>query len=452
VCAGVGNSKKEKDIITILIWICHDSRFLVGRVLIELFADECPKTCENFRALCTGEKGYSGSGVRLCYQGIPFHRVIRDFMIQGGDITHRNGMGGESIYGKTFEDEYLKREHDRVGLVSMANRGPSTNASQFFITTQPCEHLNGKHVVLGRVIEGMEIVHTIENLRVDGHDRPFAQVTIINCGELVPQIVKRVTKKEEKVDDHRQTLLVSPDAEFPKIVEDSETAEDQVKKDRKNKKEKKSHKHKNKKKSKHKRHRRSSSSSSSSPSTNPDQSLSPREKSISEIPPYLIESDMKNTDLLKSTQDHHRTAVISHEKASQDPSLGHHDTIMYSYYHDYRYRDSRSPSPSRRRRYSPPSPSRHCYSPPGRRSRSMSPDRRRYRGRGRMVSMNMSPLMCVYVCFLYSSNRKNDRHSNFYDIHRFLLFSVIEHHPKFIVHPVVIVIRQNTYDRQNFIK
>ena len=363
--------------------------FLVGRVIIELFADECPRTCENFRSLCTGEKGYSESGVRLCYQGIPFHRVIRDFMIQGGDITHRNGMGGESIYGKTFEDEYLKREHDRAGLVSMANRGPSTNASQFFITTQPCEHLNGKHVILGKVIEGMEIVHTIENLRVDAHDRPFAQVSIINCGELVPQIVKRIMK--EKQSDQPISSMSSD--ELHRTVSDSET-EDQLKKDREKKKEKKSHRHKKKKKSKHNRTRSNLSSSS----TNSDEYQSPKTKSTSEIP-YPTESSMKNSDLMDSSQENHRATIKAHEVSRDLSPSEHHDTIR-SYYHDYRYRDSRSSSLSRHRRSSPSSyrspdfsSSRHRHSPSSRRSRSLSPERRRYRGRGHMVSIEM-----LWIC------------------------------------------------------
>ncbi|KAG8680124.1 cytochrome P450 monooxygenase 11, partial [Ceratobasidium sp. 395] len=120
----------------------------LGRVVFELFRDDVPKTAENFRALATGEKGLSQiSQVPLYYKGCIIHRSIDDFMIQGGDFTKRNGTGGESIYGHPFEDENFDRDVDAEGLLVMANRGPNTNSSQFFITVRPCPHLNGKHVV-----------------------------------------------------------------------------------------------------------------------------------------------------------------------------------------------------------------------------------------------------------------------------------------------------------------
>jgi cyclophilin family peptidyl-prolyl cis-trans isomerase len=162
---------------------------LVGRIIMEIFADEVPNTAENFRALCTGEKGLGKvSNMPLHYRGSIFHRIIKGFMCQGGDFTRRNGAGGESIYGATFPDESFNRKHDTHGLLSMANRGPNTQSSQFFITTRPTPHLDGKHVVFGRVVSGFNIVETMENEPVDSNDRPLHNVMIANCGELVLQL------------------------------------------------------------------------------------------------------------------------------------------------------------------------------------------------------------------------------------------------------------------------
>ncbi|KAJ7382873.1 hypothetical protein OS493_032242, partial [Desmophyllum pertusum] len=171
-----------------------------GRVIFELFADICPKTCDNFRALCTGEKGLSkASGKALHYKGSPFHRVIKDFMIQGGDFTKGNGTGGESIYGGTFNDECFQLKHEKPLLLSMANRGPNTNGSQFFITTQPTPHLDGIHVIFGHVLQGQEVISEIENQRVDDKSRPQVDVKIGNCGELIPKAKAKATvKKAEK--------------------------------------------------------------------------------------------------------------------------------------------------------------------------------------------------------------------------------------------------------------
>ncbi|KAF5367193.1 hypothetical protein D9758_004065 [Tetrapyrgos nigripes] len=157
----------------------------LGRVIFELYSDTAPKTCENFRALCTGEKGLTPSGIPLYYKNSIIHRSIKDFMIQGGDFTKRNGTGGESIYGGMFPDEDLSRPLDSEALLCMANRGPDTNGSQFFITLRPCPHLNGKHVIFGRVLRGFEeVVQKIVDVPVDGKDKPISTVAISNCGEL----------------------------------------------------------------------------------------------------------------------------------------------------------------------------------------------------------------------------------------------------------------------------
>merc|ERR1711988_137568 len=154
-----------------------------GRVTFELFDSVTPKCAENFRCLCTGEKGRGRSGKNLFFKGSSFHRIIPGFMIQGGDFTKGNGTGGESIYGEKFRDENFALQHSEPFLLSMANAGPNTNGSQFFITTAETPWLDGKHTVFGRVVDGHDTVVAMESVGSDS-GKTKHKVVIADCGEL----------------------------------------------------------------------------------------------------------------------------------------------------------------------------------------------------------------------------------------------------------------------------
>lgn len=164
--------KKEKDDLVFLEMGINGKK--LGKIIIKLYSKIVPLTCENFRTLCSNN----------VYKGSTFHRIIKNFMLQGGDFTNGDGTGGKSIFGSTFKDENFKLKHDKPYLLSMANKGKNTNGSQFFILTGPAEHLDNKHVVFAKVVSGHEIVDTLNNVEVDSNDnhKPIYDVVVISSG------------------------------------------------------------------------------------------------------------------------------------------------------------------------------------------------------------------------------------------------------------------------------
>jgi peptidylprolyl isomerase len=170
-----GSSKKNKKKQLLVFMDFATKRGSIGRVIFELFYDVVPRTARNFLELAEGTHGFG-------YHGCKIHRIVPGFVIQGGDFTRGDGSGGRSIYGERFEDENFKIKHDRPGLLSMANAGPDTNGSQFFITLSDTHHLNDKHVVFGEVIQGMDVVQKIATYGND-REQPKEIIKIVKCGQ-----------------------------------------------------------------------------------------------------------------------------------------------------------------------------------------------------------------------------------------------------------------------------
>jgi len=173
----------EPKITNICVFKINIDGQYAGDVHFGLYGEETPKTVENFRALCTGENGKSSSGYKLWYKGSPLHKIVPKFVIQGGDFTTKDGNGGESIYGRMFEDEGGFKLKHHAGSLSMANSGPNSNRSQFFISLIETSWLNGKHVVFGKVVRGWDVIKQIEKFGTKG-GAPVRQVEIADAYEI----------------------------------------------------------------------------------------------------------------------------------------------------------------------------------------------------------------------------------------------------------------------------
>lgn len=198
-----------------------------NRLTFELFADTTPRTAENFRCLCTGEKGIGISSKPLHFKNSIFHRVIPGFMAQGGDFTRFNGTGGESIYGRTFNDENFIRKHTGPGMLSMANAGKNTNGSQFFVTFKATPHLNDKHVVFGRIVTGIEFLRQIEQAPTAKGDKPLTDIVIVGCGQIGAGVPESVPLGDSlAIRPSQAALAAAAQASLPDEPEEKETEDD----------------------------------------------------------------------------------------------------------------------------------------------------------------------------------------------------------------------------------
>ncbi|MEE6514198.1 hypothetical protein FKM82_022226 [Ascaphus truei] len=314
----------------------------IGRIVFQLFSDVCPKTCKNFLCLCTGEQGTGKTtGKKLCYKGSTFHRVVKNFMIQGGDFSEGNGKGGESIYGGYFKDENFVLKHDHAFLLSMANRGKHTNGSQFFITTKPAPHLDGVHVVFGLVISGFEVIEQIENLKTDAASRPYADVRVIDCGLLVAKPAKDVSEKIKRVASHSEVAGSSSKSSSPSSSssssESSSESEIEIERNRRKKRKRGTTKpkpSKRRKKEQSRRHETTEKRPPSQPSTHTVKNNLIEEKDSSavrkkpvvrpeEIPPvpenrFLLRRD---APALKPEPETKPVSVQAEQNDQQQPSL-----------------------------------------------------------------------------------------------------------------------------------
>ena len=229
-----------------------------GRIVFKLYDDITPITARNFKCLCTGECGLGATTKKpLHYLNSMFHRVIPSFMVQGGDFSNKNGTGGESIYGGKFRDENFIKGHNRKGLLSMANAGPNSNGSQFFITATTTPHLDGKHVVFGEIFDGIDVFSKMLRVETIANDKPSLgqQIVIYACGDITSQFTKTVISHSPAASTSNRIADV--------IEESSSTKKRKHKNDKEEKKEKKKKNKSSKESKKHKHHKSESKKKSS---------------------------------------------------------------------------------------------------------------------------------------------------------------------------------------------